>query len=253
REHHRYRRNHLHIDAMACVVLDACLRVPGIGPDLAEEPAFAVDAVAAVIGVVDHREAWIAVLPRQVRPVPGQHVRMDIDDEHAWHCSRPFRPRLWQHRTGRRASVLQGALASAAPCCRPAYAATMEPTMRHPALAFLLTLWLFSGGPVMSVHAQSPTVPAISSDGTLLSVAARAEARRAPDVATLSVGVVTQAEDSADAMRGNAAQMNRVMQAIRRLDIAEKDIRTSGVHLSPQYRYRQNEPPVITEIGRAHV
>lgn len=98
----------------------------------------------------------------------------------------------------------------------------------------------------MSVHAQSPTVPAISSDGTLLSVAARAEARRAPDVATLSVGVVTQAEDSADAMRGNAAQMNRVMQAIRRLDIAEKDIRTSGVHLSPQYRYRQNEPPVIT-------
>ncbi|MFB9068425.1 SIMPL domain-containing protein [Pseudofulvimonas gallinarii] len=118
--------------------------------------------------------------------------------------------------------------------------------MRHPAIAILAALVFAFGGSIMSVHAQSPAPAAVSSDGTLLSVSARAEASRAPDVATLSIGVVTQAADSAAAMRQNAEQMNRVMAAIRSLRIADKDVQTSGVSLSPQYRYTQGEAPAIT-------
>lgn len=118
--------------------------------------------------------------------------------------------------------------------------------MRPRFLVPLVALLFASGGPVMSVHAQSPAVPASSADGTLLSVSARAEARRAPDVATLSVGVITQAADSNAAMRQNAEQMNKVMAAIRALRIADKDVRTSGVHLSPQYQYAQGRAPTIT-------
>lgn len=88
--------------------------------------------------------------------------------------------------------------------------------------------------------------PAAASDGTLVSVSAQAEARRVPDVATVSAGVVTQAADANAAMRANAAQMDKVMASIRAAGIAERDIQTSGINLNPQYRYAENQPPAIT-------
>lgn len=82
-------------------------------------------------------------------------------------------------------------------------------------------------------------------DGTLLSVSARGEAQRVPDVATLSAGVVTQAADANAALRANAAQMNRLMEAVRGAGIAERDIRTSDLGVSPQYRRGDGQAPVI--------
>lgn len=96
-------------------------------------------------------------------------------------------------------------------------------------------------------HAQVPagTAPA-TTDGTLLSVSAHAEVRRAPDIATLSTGVVTQAADANAAMRANAEQMEKVVAAIRAAGIEPRDIQTSGISLNPQYRYAENQPPAIT-------
>lgn len=109
----------------------------------------------------------------------------------------------------------------------------------------LLTLSLALGTATMTAHAQNAAY-AIPTDGTLLSVSASAEASRVPDVATISAGVVTQAVDGNAAMRQNAEQMARVMAAIKAAGIAEKDIQTSGINLSPQYRYVENEAPKIT-------
>lgn len=83
--------------------------------------------------------------------------------------------------------------------------------------------------------AQAPVQPAASTDGTLLSVSATGEARRVPDVATVSAGVVTQAADANAALRANAEQMNRLMEAVREAGIAERDIQTSDLGVSPQY------------------
>jgi uncharacterized protein YggE len=88
--------------------------------------------------------------------------------------------------------------------------------------------------------------PAPAGDGTLLSVSAQAEASRVPDVASLSTGVVTQAADANAALAANAKQMNQVMAAIKAAGIAEKDIQTSGINVSPQYKYTDNQPPAIT-------
>ena len=97
----------------------------------------------------------------------------------------------------------------------------------------------------MTAHAQNaPAV--VASDATLLNISAQAEARRVPDVATLSAGVVTQATDGNTAMRQNAEQMTKVLAAIKAAGIAERDVQTSGVNLSPQYRYAENEAPKIT-------
>lgn len=99
----------------------------------------------------------------------------------------------------------------------------------------------------MTACAQNPAAPAFAtSDGTLLSVSAQAEASRVPDVASLSTGVVTQAADANAALAANAKQMNQVMAAIKAAGIAEKDIQTSGINVSPQYKYTDNQPPAIT-------
>ena len=112
----------------------------------------------------------------------------------------------------------------------------------RPPLATLLAAFALSA-PV-AAHAQAAPWPA--TDGTLLSVSSQAEARRAPDMATISAGVVTQAADGNAAMRQNAEQMNRVLAALKTAGVDGKDVQTSGINLNPQYRYEDNQPPRIT-------
>ena len=116
----------------------------------------------------------------------------------------------------------------------------------HPFRPLLLALSLALGATTMTTHAQTASGHVMSTDGTMLSVSAQAQASRVPDVATISTGVVTQAVDGNTAMRQNAEQMARVMAAIKAAGIAERDIQTSGINLSPQYRYVENEAPKIT-------
>lgn len=94
--------------------------------------------------------------------------------------------------------------------------------------------------------AQTAPVPVQTVVGTVLEVSAQGESRRTPDIATISAGVVTQAQDAQGAMRENAARMDRVIAALKRAGIADRDVRTSNISLQPQYRYANNEPPVIT-------
>ncbi len=120
----------------------------------------------------------------------------------------------------------------------------MKRSLMFPRLAGLAILY---GAFAMTVSAQTPAPQSIiSSQGTLLSVSAQAEAAQAPDIATISVGVVTESNDSAQAMRDNASRMNAVLAAIGKLRIADKDVQTSGVNLYPQHRYVRDETPRIT-------
>jgi hypothetical protein len=130
------------------------------------------------------------------------------------------------------------------PSKTPTRSARPTPLLRPLLLATALVL----GASMTSACAQTGTAPgyAIPTDGTLLSVSAQAEARRVPDVATISAGVVTQAADANAAMRANAEQMAKVMAAIKAAGIAERDIQTAGISVHPQYRYEENRPPVIT-------
>ncbi len=76
-----------------------------------------------------------------------------------------------------------------------------------------------------------------------LNLSAYGEVKAAPDMATISFGVVTEAATAADAMQQNATRMTQVMAALRRAGINERDVQTSGLNLSAQYDYVQNEPP----------
>ena len=82
--------------------------------------------------------------------------------------------------------------------------------------------------------------------GTRLDVSADGAVTRAPDIATVSAGVVTQASNAASAMAENARRMAATVAALKRAGVADKDIRTSSLSLQPQYRYTDGQPPAIT-------
>ncbi len=116
---------------------------------------------------------------------------------------------------------------------------SLRPLLLAAALAFGVT--------AMAACAQDNAAGyAVPADATLLSVSAQADAKRVPDVATISAGVVTQAADANAAMRAKAVQMDKVMAAIKAAGIAERDIQTSGINLNPQYKYVENQEPTIT-------
>jgi hypothetical protein len=80
---------------------------------------------------------------------------------------------------------------------------------------------------------------------TTLNLSAYGEGRIAPDKATINLGVMTEAATAAAALAANSEKMNSVVAALRKAGIADKDIQTSGLNLSPQYDYVQNEPPKL--------
>jgi uncharacterized protein len=82
--------------------------------------------------------------------------------------------------------------------------------------------------------------------GTRLDVVAQGTVKRIPDVAIIAAGVVTSARDAKSAMASNAAAMARVLSALRSAGVAERDMATAQIGLSPQYRYAENQPPIVT-------
>lgn len=81
---------------------------------------------------------------------------------------------------------------------------------------------------------------------TMLTLSAEAGVEAVPDVADIGAGVVTQATEASAALSANAEKMQRVVAALRKAGVAERDIQTSGLNLQPQYRYEQNQPPALT-------
>lgn len=94
---------------------------------------------------------------------------------------------------------------------------------------------------IAAMPARAQTVPPQS-----LQISVDSEVRSAPDLAVLSAGVMTMAATAQAAMSDNARQMSAMMAALKKAGIAEKDIQTAGINLSPQFRYRDNQAPELT-------
>ena len=103
-----------------------------------------------------------------------------------------------------------------------------------------------AAGLVATAAASTATAQTTTSMVPTLTVSAEGRVMRAPDVADLSGGVVTIAPTAAAAMTENAARMTQVVAAVKRAGIADRDIQTAGISLQPQYRYENNQSPVLT-------
>lgn len=105
---------------------------------------------------------------------------------------------------------------------------------------------LLATSSIAAANAQEPAASNAMFAATTLNLSAYGEVRIAPDMATITLGVQTEAKTAQEAMRANASRMTQVTSALRAAGIAERDIQTSNINLNAQYRYEQNQPPVLT-------
>lgn len=111
-----------------------------------------------------------------------------------------------------------------------------------------LILRLAGAGAVLL--AATPALAQVSSDArfaaTTLNITGHGEARAPPDQATLVLGVQTDAPSAAAALQANAADMTRVVAALRAAGIAAADLQTSALSVSAQYAYAPGAAPRLT-------
>lgn len=102
-----------------------------------------------------------------------------------------------------------------------------------------LTLLVATAGPVAAQPVSTTAGP------TTLMLVAESTVDVAPDVADIGAGVMTEAPDARTALAENAAAMSRVIAALRKAGIADRDIQTTGLTVAPQYRFQPNEVPTL--------
>lgn len=100
-----------------------------------------------------------------------------------------------------------------------------------------IALPLAAAAMALPVAAQAEVQVAAQGPVVELSVTETVNAR--PDTVEISAGVTTDAATAVEAMRLNAAEMNRVIQRIRALGIDKDDVQTTGINLGARYDYDQ--------------
>ena len=79
-----------------------------------------------------------------------------------------------------------------------------------------------------------------------VSVSAQGRISAAPDRASISTGVQTEADTAREAMARNTAAMSKLIDGLKALGIAAKDIQTTAIQVNPRYTNpRDGKPPVI--------
>ena len=107
--------------------------------------------------------------------------------------------------------------------------------------SFLATLAL-AASTIPAVASAQDAVPHVSSQATVLSVSAEGSATRKPDVAIFNAGVTSTGKTASAALSANSADMTKVIAALKRAGIAERDIQTSNLSLNPVYADNPRQP-----------
>ncbi|HTQ14050.1 MAG TPA: SIMPL domain-containing protein [Rhizomicrobium sp.] len=90
--------------------------------------------------------------------------------------------------------------------------------------------WIFAAALLAAFPVMADETPPHA-----IAVAGEAETWLVPDYATIDVGVITQGSLVSDALSDNSARMSRVIEALRSLGIADRDIHTADFDIEPKY------------------
>lgn len=96
------------------------------------------------------------------------------------------------------------------------------------------------------VAAYLAATPAIAQEAKIvrsISMSGHGEVMIAPDMANISIGVVSQAATAREAQTANNQTMSQIMAALKAAGIAEKDIQTQNYTVQPRYDYTNNTQP----------
>lgn len=73
-----------------------------------------------------------------------------------------------------------------------------------------------------------------------VSVEGEAEVLASPDMATITIGVVSEGKVASDVQRDNSDRIRKVLAAVAKLGIEARDVQTTHVSLEPVYNWRQD-------------
>lgn len=101
------------------------------------------------------------------------------------------------------------------------------------AVLVMLTVFLVSATKQINNTAATTNTISFTGEGKVFAV---------PDVATVSFSIVTEAKTSKDAQDLNSEKSKKVVDFLKSQKIDEKDIKTSGYNVYPQYSYPRPVP-----------
>lgn len=86
----------------------------------------------------------------------------------------------------------------------------------------------------MTAVALALAAPARAETATI-TVVGEGRVDSAPDMATVMLGVTTEAPTAAEAMAANSAELGRVLARMKEAGIADRDLQTAGLSLNPNW------------------
>ena len=81
----------------------------------------------------------------------------------------------------------------------------------------------------------------LADDRTMLSINGVGTVKASPDMATVSVGVVTQEVTPELALKVNSDSVSKILADLKAANIEEKDVETSSFSIQPKYEYDDNK------------
>jgi uncharacterized protein YggE len=108
----------------------------------------------------------------------------------------------------------------------------LRPTFAAAAIAATLA----AASPALAQDAKMPRLISLSGNG---------EVRRAPDIAFVTTGVLSQGATAAEALAANTSAMNALFAALKDSGIADKDVQTSNFMVQPRYNFQDNKAPEL--------
>ncbi len=125
--------------------------------------------------------------------------------------------------------------------------------MTSTAIAAIALMAIVLGGPLLAGSRPTDTLPVQGATDTAgqakgITVQGMGTITISPDLATISVGVQTQASRAAEAQSQASAVMTKVIAAVKHAGIADADLTTQWISLQPLYDYSPNGsvPPRVT-------
>lgn len=108
-------------------------------------------------------------------------------------------------------------------------------------LAFALAALTLSIPGAAMAH-ETSSGPVVAAGNSLLTLSAEGRTNKAPDLAVFTAGVTSQGKTAGEALAANSADMNKVIAALKKAGIADRDIQTSNLNLSPMYEPQRQLP-----------
>lgn len=112
--------------------------------------------------------------------------------------------------------------------------------------ALLLALVIAAKGGVVAAAGPLPAIASTAVNGAIapgIVTVGDSTVKVKPDIALITVGAVAQAGTAAEAQRLVSERTDRILQKAKELGIADRDVKTAGYNIQPQYTSRGGDQP----------